>query len=332
MKSKKNKYLSLLAAVLVLITLMSGCMVPGNRAGSSPDEFKDRVIKNFRIKPRVINSVYWEDFPNTIIFLGTERPRQYLYRYWLDEGKSEKLLPDYVAYTSAINPDRTEIAFYGFTPGGGGKFIHIYNLEDNTVRTLEGIEGVPEAWSPDNKYLAIAGGCDDNEREKACSSVYNFEETKVEKVKIENELDEWLDTSWSQDGEKIAFILGVPSNYGDYGLRVYDWQDFQPLINVKPIPQGARLRYPKWVRGGEWIVYIQNGPGINEASIRFVHAHDPNCRVDPRLDTNEIYEYDVLEKDGNMYFVFLTADNDLYTLDFAKAISPMKIDELLVCH
>jgi len=50
------------------------------------------------------------------------------------------------------------------------------------VRTLDGIKGVPEAWSPDNKYLAIAGGCDDNEREKACSSVYNFEESKVQKV------------------------------------------------------------------------------------------------------------------------------------------------------
>jgi len=332
MKSKKNKYLSLLAAVLVLITLMSGCMVPGNRAGSSPDEFKDRVIKNFRIKPRVINSVYWEDFPNTIIFLGTERPRQYLYRYWLDEGKSEKLLPDYVAYTSAINPDRTEIAFYGFTPGGGGKFIHIYNLEDNTVRTLEGIEGVPEAWSPDNKYLAIAGGCDDNEREKACSSVYNFEESKVEKVKIENELNEWLYPSWSPDGEKLSFVYGEDIvRYSDYSLRIYDWPDFQPLMTIKP--SGREIfSQPKWVRGGEWIVYIKKGPGIYEASIRFVYAHDTNCRVDPRLEINEIYEYDVLEKDGNMYFVFLTADNDLYTLDFAKAISPMKIDELLVCH
>jgi len=98
-------------------------------------------------------------------------------------------------------------------------------------------------------------------------------------------------------------------------------------------PSGREIfSQPKWVRGGEWIVYIKKGPGIYEASIRFVYAHDTNCRVDPRLDTNEIYEYDVLEKDGNMYFVFLTADNDLYTLDFAKAISPMKIDELLVCH
>lgn len=273
----------------------------------------------------------WADFPQSITFVGMEDAINFfLYKLEINNGGVEKLIPDYNIAHYVWSYDRSMIAFWGRNLTTGFEGVSIYSKDkDDLIQKKDHNLGFPYAWSPDKSYLAINGSCENPER--TCSFLYNIE-TTPKKILNFNGTEVFTYISWSPTGDKIAFIFGDPfENKNGYGLYVMDLKTEQiyNLIDVKE--EGIRISHPVWIREGEWLVYQREGPSL-ESQLGFVDSQRGVCQITPLSKFSFINDYDVLETDGNLFFVVLDDSQRLLTLNLKEALMPLNFEQVFSCH
>jgi Tol biopolymer transport system component len=331
----------LIGGLFILLVLALSCMV-------SCDINKSNVVGinkvTHRLITRGIGQIKWANFPNLIYFTGNDGVRYFLYSLNLGNtctahvldavrhkcGENKKVIPNYSVAYYTLNFDRSEVAFWGRNTDTGDEGVFIYHPDENSLRYVDQASGFPETWSPDGKRLVINGACEDPIRH-ACSYLFDIESSRKEILSLNGETKPFNSSSWSPDGKRIAFVYGDPFvDIEVYGIYVIDLKDYRTRKLISANEEGIRLFQPKWIRAGEWLVYLREGPS-DESELYFANVENSNCKINPLSMINPISSYDVYENGGNLFFVIIDKHQNIFTVDFKQALNAQSIEEVFVC-
>jgi Tol biopolymer transport system component len=144
-----------------------------------------------------------------------------------------------------ISPDGRYLAFSA-TDSGGVTMLHVRGLDDLQPRAIPGTEtACYHFWSPDSRSLGFFTDAGNLERvDVAGGPVLTL--CKADNAK---------GGSWSEDGS----ILFAPNHIAPINIVSADGGTPRPVTDLKNDPDVRSHRFPVWLPGGEYFLYIAVG-------------------------------------------------------------------------
>ncbi len=226
--------------------------------------------------------------------------------------------PGTISGWAAWSPDRQQIAFMsGRGEDPGDPEIYVMADDGSDVRQLtrhKGLDGYP-AWSPDGHQIAFVRDTDPPVTgpmfPPRSQSVYVMD-SDGSNVQRLTEFETGAYTSWSPDGERIAFEANLDGIWEIYVMET-DGSNVQRLTHTPS--ENADSAAPEWSpdgqkivfdssRDGNFEVYVMDADGSNV--VRLTHNDTADARPAWSPDGQRIVFHS--DRDGNSEIYVIDAD------------------------
>ena len=189
---------------------------------------------------------------------------------WLDRagGVRQEIDSGHFYYRPRLSPDGTRMAYHFFDPDLN---VWVKDLARGTHLKLTKDPGWDAfaVWSPDARQIAYASA---REGSRTIFVRPSDGSGAVERI-LPPGNPRWP-TSWSPDGEWLAFHEEDPKTAQDIWLVNMRTRQAEPILNTP-----AREAWARFSPDGEWLAYHSDESGANEVYARSVHPPSRTIQV-----------------------------------------------------
>ena len=182
---------------------------------------------------------------------------------WVSRDGTEQSLPaperDYDV--PRLSPDGRRVAVaIGSVEQGNQIWLVDLLLETLTRFTLEGSDNEYPAWSPDAKWIAFQ-----SDKEGPGNLWWQRADGSGGLERLTTSVYAQAPSSWSQDGQLLAFTELNTSTGGKHDIWVLRLSDREPQLFLRePSDEGA----PRFSPDGRWLAYVSDESGRKEVYVK----------------------------------------------------------------
>lgn len=302
---KKRISARLLILILFMVVQVSGC------SAEQKDDNGIRFIAPLGSPPA--DSIVWSPIENKILVtagdVGLGRAQVFIFD--METGRSDLLAKasygDFVR--SVWSPDGRQVLLLARekTIGDGAGGLWIFDIQ---TRSLEYFLGSGQAaWSPNGITIAAFSFEDDDSHfQKIILSLIDVKNRNSIKIYETADMKYFFGTSWSSDGENLAFALGenLPGN-----LYTIDVQTRQ----VRQITENTQATGPDWSPHANIIAYTK---WPSEGSKTTLHLIYSDGRCDTQIPGVEYAWSPTWSPDGR--WLGYVGKDGIYILEIEKVL------------